>query len=298
MFGEDSPFFSIVLPTFNRASFLSQAVESVLDQTFLNWELLLVDNNSTDGTDDLLDKFKDKRIKTVKISNGGSISVSRNLGIKAARGEWVAFLDSDDWWKSNKLADCRRNITASVDFIYHDLEIVSDNKKHKNLNCRQLNPPVLNDLLLKGNPIAASSAVVRKSLFAQVNYMNEDPELIMTADYNTWLKIANITDAFLHIPNKLGFYRIHSNNVSNDSILEPAIKAMNGFLFRLNEKQKSDVISDLTYVQGKVKFINRNYTKAQQDLIKVVRAGRILNKIKSLSILIQIRIIILLWKSN
>ena len=75
-------------------------------------------------------------------------------------------------------------------------------------------------------------------------------------------------------------------------------KAMNGFLFRLNEKQKSDVISDLTYVQGKVKFINRNYTKAQQDLIKVVRAGRILNKIKSLLILVQIQIIILLWKSN
>jgi hypothetical protein len=73
---------------------------------------------------------------------------------------------------------------------------------------------------------------------------------------------------------------------------------MNGFLFRLNEKQKSAVISDLTYVQGKVKFINRNYTQAQQDLIKVVRVGRILNKIKSLSILVQIRIIILLWKSN
>jgi glycosyltransferase involved in cell wall biosynthesis len=298
MFGEGSPFFSIILPTFNRVSFLGQAVESVLGQTFSNWELLLVDNNSTDGTDDLLVKFKDKRIKIFKINNGGSISVSRNLGIKAARGKWVAFLDSDDWWKPNKLAECRRNITASVDFIYHDLEIVSGNKKHKNLNCRQLNPPVLIDLLLKGNPIAAPSLVVRKSLLVRIDYMNEDPELIMTADYNTWLKIANITDAFLHVPKKLGFYRIHSNNISNDSILEPALKAMNGFFFHLNDKQKSDVISNLTYTQGRIKFINRNYPKAEEDLVKVVKVGRILNKIKSLFMLVQIRIIILLRKSN
>ena len=298
MFGEDSPFFSIILPTFNRVSFLGQAVESVLGQTFSNWELLLVDNNSTDGTDDLLVKFKDKRIKIFKINNGGSISVSRNLGIKAARGEWIAFLDSDDWWKPNKLAECRRNITASVDFIYHDLEIVSGNKKHKNLNCRQLNPPVLIDLLLKGNPIAAPSVVVRKSLLVRVDYMNEDPELIMTSDYNTWLKIANITDAFLHVPKKLGFYRIHSNNISNDSILEPALKAMNGFFFPLNDKQKSDVITNLTYTQGRVKFINRNYPKAEEDLIKVVKVGRIFYKIKSLFMLVQIRIIILLRKSN
>ena len=128
--------------------------------------------------------------------------------------------------------------------------------------------------------------------------MNEDPELIMTSDYNTWLKIANITDAFLHVPKKLGFYRIHSNNISNDSILEPALKAMNGFFFPLNDKQKSDVITNLTYTQGRVKFINRNYPKAEEDLIKVVKVGRIFYKIKSLFMLAQIRIIILLRKSN
>ena len=226
------------------------------------------------------------------------MSVSRNLGIRESKGEWIAFLDSDDWWKSNKLANCKENITASVDFIYHDLEILSLNKKHKNLNCRQLNSPVLNDLLLKGNPIAASSAVVRKSLFSRVDFMNEDPGLIMTADYNTWLKMANITDAFLHIPKKLGFYRIHGKNVSNDSILEPSLKAMDGFFSSLSEKQKNDVISNLTYVQGRVKFINRNYTKAQIDLLNVIRFGKISNKMKSMWMLAQIRIITLLQKSS
>ena len=298
MFGKESPFFSVVLPTFNRVSFLGQAIESVLDQTFSNWEMLLVDNNSTDGTGDLLYKFSDERIRIFKVNNNGSISVSRNLGIRESKGEWIAFLDSDDWWKSNKLAKCKENITASVDFIYHDLEILSLNKKHKNLNCRQLNSPVLNDLLLKGNPIAASSAVVRKSLFPRVDYMNEDPGLIMTADYNTWLKMANITDAFLHIPKKLGFYRIHGKNVSNDSILEPSLKAMDGFFSSLSEKQKNDVISDLTYVQGRVKFINRNYTKAQIDLLNVIRFGKISNKMKSMWMLAQIRIITLLQKSS
>ena len=152
--------------------------------------------------------------------------------------------------------------------------------------------------MLNGNPIATPSVVVRKSLFAQIDYMIEDPEMAMTSDYHTWLKLANITDAFLHIPSKLGYYRIHDNNFSSDSILKPTIKAMNEFFLQLTEKQKSEVINNLTYTQGRVKFINKYYINAAEDLKQVVKVGKVLNKIKSLVMLAQIRVIVYFNKSK
>ena len=120
------PLVSIIIPTYNHANFLGKALRSLLDQTFKNWEALVIDNQSSDGTNKIIKKFKDSRIKYFKISNKGIIAKSRNLGIKASKGKWIAFLDSDDWWTKNKLEVCVKNISRNVDLIYHDLEIVYD----------------------------------------------------------------------------------------------------------------------------------------------------------------------------
>ena len=87
-----SPFVSIVIPTYNHANFLGKALESVITQTFTNWEAIVVDNQSTDHTSQVISKFNDHRIKYIKISNYGIIAKSRNLGINVAKGEWIAFL--------------------------------------------------------------------------------------------------------------------------------------------------------------------------------------------------------------
>ena len=129
-----NPLITVGIPSYNNAKFIATALDSVVNQTYSYLQIIVVDNNSTDDTDNVLSAFDDPRISVIKVNNNGSIAISRNMIIDKAQGDWIAFLDSDDWWKSNKLADCRRNITASVDFIYHDLEIVSDNKKHKNLS--------------------------------------------------------------------------------------------------------------------------------------------------------------------
>ena len=85
-------------------------------------EAIVVDNNSIDNTTNIK-KFNDKRIKYFKFSNNGIIAKSRNFGIKKSRGKWIAFLDSDDWWRKNKLYICLKNIDRNVDFVYHDLQI-------------------------------------------------------------------------------------------------------------------------------------------------------------------------------
>jgi glycosyltransferase involved in cell wall biosynthesis len=292
----NAPRFSIVITTYNRELYLEEAIQSVISQSFQDWEILVIDNYSTDRTDEILQTFKDTRIRVLKVHNNGSISISRNLGIKESIGEWIAFLDSDDWWSIDKLSVCNQYISSHVDFIYHDLGVMYSGKKRKDLSSRQLRAPVLIDLLLNGNPIAASSVVIRKSLFAQVDFMPEDPNLVMTADYKTWLKMASITNSFLHIPINLGVYRYHGNNVSSDSIFEPTLAAMSDYFFHLSKKQQNDVIGKLLYSQGKLRSYNENYASAKQDLIKVLRSANFTTRIKASCLLMQVMILINICK--
>src|SRR3989338_2810117 len=99
------PIVSIVIPTYNRACDLERALKSVLAQTYSNWEALVVDNHSSDNTDDVVKSLNDSRLKLFKIHNDGVIAASRNAGVKHATGEYIAFLDSDDWWMPQKLEE-------------------------------------------------------------------------------------------------------------------------------------------------------------------------------------------------
>ena len=89
-------------PTFNRKNELKFAIKSVISQTYKNWELVIVDNNSTDGTTEMIESFNLDKLKHIKINNHGIIAKSRNKGIANASGEYIAFLDSDDWWSPKK----------------------------------------------------------------------------------------------------------------------------------------------------------------------------------------------------
>lgn len=94
---------SIIMPSYNTADYIAQAVQSVLEQTYTKWELIIVDDCSTDNTDQILSRFKDKRIRVIKNTKNVGAAISRNKAIRAARGQWIAFLDSDDLWKKEKL---------------------------------------------------------------------------------------------------------------------------------------------------------------------------------------------------
>ena len=124
------PIVSIVIPTYNHAKFIGKALESVIDQTYKNWEAIVIDNNSTDDTDKVINQYNDPRIKYLKINNDGVIAKSRNQGIREAKGEWIAFLDSDDWWTKDKLEVCLSE-TDKNDFLftYPDNGIGLDDEK-------------------------------------------------------------------------------------------------------------------------------------------------------------------------
>ena len=284
-----TPLVSIVIPTYNHAKFISKALKSVIDQTYKNWEAIIIDNESVDETYKLINNFNDSRIKYFKISNDGVIAKSRNLGIKEAKGDWVAFLDSDDWWTKDKLEVCFSKIAKDVDFIYHAHEYVNKSKyffKKKIIKGRQLKKPILNDLLIgtitKGSQISNSSVIVRKDILIKIGGLNENKILVGSDDYDTWLRIAQITDQFLYINKKLSFYLVHNANTSSKDMSIPQRLAVRDFMHLFNNQQKLNLEIKLRYISGSYNYLNNNNEKAKKDFIFVIRNGAIHLKFRSL----------------
>ena len=296
-----TPLVSVIIPTYNHANYLGKALESVIEQTYSNWEAIVIDNQSTDETNQVISRFKDSRIQYLKISNDGIIAKSRNHGINVAKGEWIAFLDSDDWWRKDKLEICFKNLDEKTDLIYHDLEIIYDRTKNylnkKKIVGRKLNKPVLNDLLIgeieKGNAIGNSSVIVRKEMLNKIGGISEDKNLVASEDFNTWLRIAEITNEFKYIKIKLGFYLVHENSSQKRDLSIPHRYAVREFMQILNDKQKLDLEVKLKYMSGSYNALNNNYTKARKDFIYVLKHGGINLKLRSL-----LKTIVIIFKKN
>jgi glycosyltransferase involved in cell wall biosynthesis len=212
------PVVSVVVPTYNRARDLERAIDSVLAQTHAAWELLVVDNHSSDDTDAVLHRYADPRISLLKIHNQGVIAASRNVGIANAKGEFIAFLDSDDWWKPRKLEQSLRYLEAGADVVYHDMRIATRPGQRlfwRRDRSRDIASPAFTDLLMNSNALKTSSVVARKNILHAVGGMSEDAALITMEDFDTWLRIAQVRGRFRRIPHALGYYWAGGGNATN-----------------------------------------------------------------------------------
>jgi glycosyltransferase involved in cell wall biosynthesis len=278
-----NPLITVGIPNYNNAKFIATALDSVVNQTYSNLQIIVVDNNSTDDTDNVLSAFDDPRISVIKVNNNGSIAISRNIIIDKAQGDWIAFLDSDDWWDLNKLNDCSKYFREGVDLIYHDLKVIFENKaknSEKSIKSRKLRKPVFKDLILNGNTIATSSVVVRSSMLRRVNGMNESKDMFGIEDFNAWLKISQITDNFKHVSKNLGFYRVHDQNNSDSRKFRTPSAAFIEFLPLLTEKELSAMYRNYEFANVRMKFLRSDYAFIQKDLLKLMKKGRLSNRIK------------------
>jgi len=213
-----NPLVSIIIPTYNRAKDLKRALESVFCQTYSNWEVCIVDNYSNDGTIKLINSLNDSRLKLYRIRNNGVIGASRNLGMENANGKYISFLDSDDWWSSQKLEVSVEALENGANVVYHDMLLVTKlNQKIflRKARTRKLKTPVFNDLLIGGNAIITSSVVMNKEILNRIEGFQEKQNLIGIEDYDAWLRVAKITDNFKKIPKTLGYYWSGGGNTSN-----------------------------------------------------------------------------------
>lgn len=284
---------SIVVPSYNHGRYISKMIDSVIAQSYSNWEMIIVDNHSNDDTDQIINKYQDRRIKRIKINNSGIVAVSRNRGIQESKGEWVAFLDSDDVWFQQKLERCM-SVADKADLIYHDMmiykadqEIILDN----GLTSRKLRPPVFKDLLIGGNALINSSVVVRKLLLDQVGRLAEDREMITAEDYHLWLKLSKKTNSFVYIPERLGYYTAHSLGLSHRDTSSQLRRAVSEFISELTQREQNYVESFIRYSNIRL-MIHRGKTSINfTDVLFCFKNGNLNIKLKMLFSILQLFII-------
>ncbi|MDP3651352.1 MAG: glycosyltransferase [Rhodoferax sp.] len=217
------PIFSVIIPTYNHGHFIGRSLQSLLDQTLVSWEAIIIDNHSQDNTDEVIAKFADPRITLLKIHNHGVIAASRNMGIRAAKGEWIAFLDSDDWWVPRKLELSFAVIDSRVDFVYHDLFIARNREQiffSERIVSTKPRRPMFSAFLCSGMSVPNSSVVIRRDLLDRIGGESEKQDLISVEDLDTWVRVARITERFVRHPECLGYYWLGGGNLSAASLMQ------------------------------------------------------------------------------
>jgi teichuronic acid biosynthesis glycosyltransferase TuaG len=205
---------SVITPLYNGSLFISQAIESVLKQTYDNWEMIIIDDCSTDDSVNIVDKYiqNDSRIKLIKFNKNKGPALARNSGIKIAKGRYIAFLDSDDVWVDKKLQ-------VQIDYMHkHDLFITYSSYYLIDINTKVFGIRCANECInytdmLKFNQIGNLTGIY-DSLKIGKFYM----ENISHEDYTLWLKIIKKTEFSRGIIEPLAYYRVIPVSVSYNKI--------------------------------------------------------------------------------
>ena len=206
---------SIVIPTFNHAPLLNRALESVRQQTYQNWEAIVVNNFSTDNTIEVIETFKDSRIRLINFSNNGVIAASRNQGINSASGKYIAFLDSDDKWYPTKLEKCVDAAQTGAQLICHGELWINTDSSTRAVMYGPVKNAKYEKLLFRGNCISTSATFIQTSLLRSVHGFDESAEIVTAEDYELWLRLAEQKPLTVFIPELLGEFHRLANSASS-----------------------------------------------------------------------------------
>jgi len=208
----ENPLVSILIPTFNSEKFISEAIGSVQNQSYTNWEIILVDDCSTDGTLRLVTEMaqKDNRIQFSRLNNNAGTGVARNRALASAKGKYIAFLDADDLWKPEKLKkqiDFMRSNNLPFTFSFYEC-IDEDGKS--------LNKRVEAPLNLSYKQLFFCNYVGNLTGIYDVDFFGKVPisSIRKRQDWMLWLTILKKVKKAHPVPESLAFYRIRNNSIS------------------------------------------------------------------------------------
>lgn len=210
----DEPLVSIITPLYNSEKYVAETIDSVLNQTYKNWEMLIVDDCSSDNGPRIVKKYheQDKRIKYIKLDKNSGAAVARNKAIELAKGKYIAFLDSDDLWKSEKL-EKQINFMKENEYLvsYSEYEEIDKNSKSLNILIKIPKKPLTFRTYLLTTPIGCLTGIYNVEKLGKI-YMPLAPK---REDAAFWLEILKRTRVFPLIEN-LASYRIHTESVSSN----------------------------------------------------------------------------------
>ena len=267
---------SVIIASYNHEAFVKQAVESVLDQSHQNIQVIVVDDGSTDKTAKIVAQIKDKRLKIIKLKENRRFH-PRNIGLKSSKGEYIAFQNSDDVWDKLKLEKQLKYLEQhpKTGAVFTQVKIIDKNGKilqnswadHIFDTANKNRIEWLKHFLIKGNCLCISSALVRKDILDRVGAFNES--LVQLSDFDMWVRIAAVSEIYI-LPQKLTQMRI----VKGKNFSGPSTQSINRgsieLLQVLRRYSQEPIINQMgKIIPGKLKSFIPS---------KIIQQGRLIQK--------------------
>jgi glycosyltransferase involved in cell wall biosynthesis len=216
---KNSKLVSVVVNCYNGEKYLNQCLESILNQTYKNLELIFWDNQSDDGSKYIVESYNDRRIKYYYAKNHTTLYEARNLALQNCNGEFVCFLDADDWYESSKIEDQIIFFSdEEVGVVYSNRYTFHDNLKRKKIYKNNTQPSgYIRSNILANYEVSFMTTLLRMKTLKNLDFVF-DKNYSIIGDFDLIYRLS-LSCKFIYIKKPLGFYRIHENNLSKDNIL-------------------------------------------------------------------------------
>lgn len=260
---------SVIIPAYNAEATILEAVNSVLAQTYPNFELIIINDGSSDRTVDLLQNISDPRIKIFNYENGG-ISQARNRGISQARGDYITYLDADDYWTSDKLElqvlALQHNLQAALAYSWVYFKYETEANSYADTSVTYTGN-VYGNLLLKNFLHSGSNALIRKKTLDEIGIF--DPQLKVVEDWDLYLRIAAKYE-FVLVPKIQIIYRQSTTSVTGN------IQLMEYYLKLVIDRAYKTAPAKLQYLKPQslgwtYKYLAQQYLKYQLNSFKEIQ---------------------------
>ncbi len=283
----DFPLVSIIMPAYNAEKYIREAICSVRAQTYANWELIVVDDGSTDRTPLFVKEncLDDERI-TYYFQNNKGLGAARNAGFKIASGQWITFLDADDFWMPEKLTiQIQAAADTNADFIFCQGFYLDQNTQQQRpynsltgcFTSRQIFP-----LLLKHNHIPALSVCFKKNLMDDIGLQDTQPIIKGCEDWDYWLRISQSDGYFAGLADRLFNYRVHPESMSSTH------RGMAvGVVYVTAKNFKPALLTPADKKEVKIRLL-RSYPLVLQNIFKARRITLIVNYLVLLAKILMI----------
>jgi len=269
---------SVIIPTYNQADYICDAIKSVLNQTYEDFEIMVIDDGSTDNTKDVLTEYN-RKIRYLYQENQGAAS-ARNLGIRESKAEYVAFLDSDDLWFPDKLAIQMDVFNKKPDMglvCSSCIEFDKDKEANYIIRPRNYRGCSFGDLFIE-NFIQTSTAVVKREVFEKAGLFDEG--LKVAEDYDMWLRIAKFYPIhFMKEPlvkyrvNQRGLLKTQSYRINQEHIYIFK-KYLQDNEIQISKSLRQQRLAKEYYKLGKINFYNSNIIEAKNNIAKAISISK------------------------
>lgn len=215
----DNPFFSVILNTYNSQKTIKRTLESILNQTFTDFELIIIDDNSSDKTINTITKILGvsrlkKQYRLISLSKNSGISFSRNLGIDKAHGQYICFIDGDDLWQEKKLEIQYKFLAANdflIDWLFSNYYVIDD--QYNVISVRKRKKGIYNykSVIHNGNPAGMLTVAVKTKILKQNRFRK-----IRHEDYDLWIRLSKKGIIGFLIDENLAMYMKHNQSLSSN----------------------------------------------------------------------------------